>query len=338
MLSFKKSLNWYLDDGINLVMINDWVRNNFFEQSMINTVMGKNCVDVGFGTGLLSILACKHGAKHITAFESDVDRYELGSAIIEELNLQDKIQLINDHYFHAYPTDAEVMFTETLSGDIWGEGLLDSIPRHKAITMIPDQCFAYFLAIPVSTALIDRMMIQEHDPDIFNPLVDIDNRFVDLINGIIDDTWRDKKNLDSIAKVRQHWQDISSRRQIKKINLCSLPREVRDIYERIITSAPIGKTYYRVNFTNRTVETSDANGVRIVPLNFENPQISLNIDLSAYHSPAILLVCRPGISYKKQTLMLDRCENWGLPQCQIYQHPYNKITVTHDMITGQLNL
>ena len=177
MSLLQKNLNWYLDDGINLVMINDYLRNSFFEKSFINTVAGKNCIDVGFGTGLLSILALKHGAKHITAFESNVDRYDFGVAMIHALNLEDKIHLINERYCHTSSVECEVLFSETVCSTLWGEGFLNSIPRHRSINIIPGQCFVEFLVIPVSEALANRLMINEHDPDIFDPLVDVDQRF-----------------------------------------------------------------------------------------------------------------------------------------------------------------
>lgn len=333
----KTPLDWYLDDGINLIMINDWCRNNFFEQSLKDAVADKNCIEVGFGTGLLSILALKHGAKHIVAFESDYDRYNLGLSIVEKLNLQDKIDLVHERYSHTHAATADVLFTETLDKTIWGEGLFNSIPRQKSMTMIPDQCFVNLSVIPVSQSLIDRLMINEHDPDIFNPLVDIDHRFVDYINEIIDDQWRDRKNLDSIATVRKRWAKLSAKKTAGLINVHNFPHEIINLYDKIITSASNEQAHYRVDLVEQNITILDANGARCSALDFDQPEICMDLDLSKSASPAVLVVFRPGICYKGHTLFLDRCESWGLPGSKIYRAPYGKITVSHDMSTNQLS-
>ena len=54
------ALDWNNNDGIYLPMINDAIRNQFYEKIIAKAVNGKSCTDVGFGTGFLSILALKH--------------------------------------------------------------------------------------------------------------------------------------------------------------------------------------------------------------------------------------------------------------------------------------
>ena len=113
-MDFLNRIDWHNHDGVNLGMINDFMRNQFYDRILSRYVKDQDCTDIGFGTGLLSMLALKHGARHVRAFESDRDRYQLGCKIIEQLNLTDWIELINERYDHSYqPTP--VTFTETVN-------------------------------------------------------------------------------------------------------------------------------------------------------------------------------------------------------------------------------
>ncbi len=52
-------------------------------------------MDVGSGTGLLSLFAAQAGAKHVYAVEASEGIYELSKAIVKANNLEDKITVIN---------------------------------------------------------------------------------------------------------------------------------------------------------------------------------------------------------------------------------------------------
>jgi predicted RNA methylase len=86
-MSMIDQIDFLNHDGVNRAMINDFMRNQFYDNIFAETVKDQHCVDIGFGTGLLSILALKHGARSVTAYESDPARFELGQLIIQTLNL-----------------------------------------------------------------------------------------------------------------------------------------------------------------------------------------------------------------------------------------------------------
>jgi predicted RNA methylase len=88
-----KLLDWKFDNGISTYMTTDKDRNQFMDRVLARTVKDKNCLDIGFGTGLLSFLAVKHGAKHVTAFEFNYERYLLGQYLIEKMGLQDQTSI-----------------------------------------------------------------------------------------------------------------------------------------------------------------------------------------------------------------------------------------------------
>lgn len=52
-------------------------------------------MDVGSGTGLLSLFCAQAGAKHVYAVEASKGIYELSKAIVKANNLQEKITIIN---------------------------------------------------------------------------------------------------------------------------------------------------------------------------------------------------------------------------------------------------
>jgi len=83
--------------------VGDWVgddkqRNMFYAHMISQECPGKICYDVGVGNGLLTILALKHGAQHVYAFERDSATAEFFQNIVYGLNLQNKVTLIKDNF------------------------------------------------------------------------------------------------------------------------------------------------------------------------------------------------------------------------------------------------
>jgi predicted RNA methylase len=83
-------------------MINDTGRNVFYKAAIEQSVRGKVVCDIGTGTGLLSILAAKAGAKKIYAVEMDPGRADYARRMFDRLGLSDTIEVINDNFFNKY--------------------------------------------------------------------------------------------------------------------------------------------------------------------------------------------------------------------------------------------
>ena len=164
-------------------MLNDVSRNHFYDQ-VLTEVRDQHCVEIGFGTGLLSMLALKHGARSIVAYESDPDCYRLGCEVIKMLKLQDRITLINQRYNHTCEHDHSVVFTETVDDNIWGEGLYSSLPRRPGKRFLPGQYFLEIYVMPIS-ADIASSLIRAHEEHQFSPGVDIHPQFVSYINLLL---------------------------------------------------------------------------------------------------------------------------------------------------------
>jgi hypothetical protein len=175
-------IDWHNHDGVNLPMINDFMRNQFYDRVLSRHVAGKHCTDVGFGTGLLTMIALKHGAAHVRAFESDYHRYHLGVEIIRRLDLGSQIELINDRYDHNH-TPTSITFSETVNGNLWWEGLWNSLPVGAETKFLPGEYFLELWATVVPDAFAQGLTKIGQTQQYFSPGVELDYKFIDVVNS-----------------------------------------------------------------------------------------------------------------------------------------------------------
>jgi protein arginine N-methyltransferase 1 len=98
---YVKDSDYYFDGyshfNIHEEMLKDKVRTNAYMKAILDNrdlFKGKIVLDVGSGTGILSIFAAKAGAKHVYAIEK-AGIYLHSIKIIEENGLSDKITVVN---------------------------------------------------------------------------------------------------------------------------------------------------------------------------------------------------------------------------------------------------
>lgn len=186
-IDFLSRIDWHNQDGVNLGMINDFMRNQFYDRILSRYVKDQDCTDIGFGTGLLSIMALKHGARHVRAFESNITRFYLGREIIKQLGLQDRITLINKRYTRDIdPTP--ISFTETVNCNLWQEGLWNSLPLDNSCVFLPGTYFLELWAVPISERFAKGLCRSAAEPKAFDPGVDIDPKFVESVNSLCGNT------------------------------------------------------------------------------------------------------------------------------------------------------
>jgi hypothetical protein len=285
-------------DGVYLSMLNDVSRNHFYDQ-VLTEVRDHDCVEIGFGTGLLSMLALKHGARSIVAYESDPDRYRLGCEVIKVLKLQDRVTLINQRYDHTCKHDQTVVFTETVDDNIWGEGLYDSLPRQSGKRFLPGQYFLEIYAVPISTDVASSL-IQAHEQHQFSPGVDVDTRFVSYINLLLS---------------KKYKKPIKSR--------VGLPSGLTEL-----TPMP---TYvdWATNNTYAGRYVVDANA------QFVNESVR-RLQVHTDKQP-VLIVPRAGMQHGSDKLYLDT-GHWKLPaNPAVINAPNSRVMVEHDLHTGKIS-
>ena len=296
-MDFLDRVDFENHDGVYLSMLNDVSRNQFYDQ-MLTEVRDHDCVEIGFGTGLLSMLALKHGARSIVAYESDPDRYRLGCEIIKILKLQDRITLINQRYDHTCKHDQTVVFTETVDDNIWGEGLYNSLPRQPGQQFLPGQYFLEIYAVPISTDIASSL-IQAHENNHFSPGVDIDPRFVSYVNLLLS---------------KKYNKPIKSK--------VGLPDGVTEL-----TPMP---TYidWATNNTYAGRYVVDANGAFV-----DNPIKKLQVE--TFNQP-VLIVPRAGVQHSSKRLYLDT-GHWKPPaNPAVINSPNSRVIVEHDFRTGKI--
>lgn len=297
-MDFLDRVDFKNHDGVYLSMLNDVSRNQFYDQ-ILTEVQDKNCVEIGFGTGLLSMLALKHGARSIVAYESDPDRYRLGCEVIKVLKLQDRVTLINQRYDHTCKHAQEVVFTETVDDNIWGEGLYNSLPRQSGRQFLPGQYFLEIYAIPISTDIAGSL-IQTHEENHFSPGVDIDSRFVSYVNLLLS---------------KKYNKPIKSK--------VGLPEGVTEL-----TPMP---TYidWATNNTYAGRYVFDANAPFV-----DQPIRQLQVDTA---KQPVLIVPRAGMQHGSDRLYLDT-GHWKLPANPAVINTLNsRVIVEHDLRTGKIS-
>jgi len=313
-------IDWTNHDGVNHGMINDFMRNQFYDRMLSVSVQDQHCVDIGFGTGLLSMLALKHGAQSVVAYESDPARYELGSLIIQELGLAN-ITLLNQRFDHGLLDQHKgcVFFSETVSGNLWQEGLFSSLPRLPGTNFLPKEYFLEMWACVVPDSFASGLA--DSTPALmFDPGVDVDQKFVDFVNQVgFKRSSNVHSRLDSGIKHIDTGKDTPWG-WIPYMRLCA--------YHGQIVAG------YSIQAANVLIK--HWNGASML-LNFDVPNIELVVDTAAWKNCSVVLMPRMGLQYDQDKLYLDT-GHWGLGQSPILvSRPAHNIKVSHNVTYGNIN-
>lgn len=322
-MEFLKYINFISDDGVNRGMINDFVRNQFYENIFIDNVKDQHCIDIGFGTGLLSVLALKHGAKTIVAYEIDQHRYQLGRYIIDQMGYGDKIQLINQKFTHndfqQHP-GVTTVFSETVNGDLWQEGLFNSLPRSSGLNFLPKNYFLELYACEIPRVFAQGLL-QFRTNQGFTPGVDLDNKFVQLIN-----------QLGFLTHQEEIFEDLN------ELNIVNSGQDTEwgwIPYLRLCISSGQLVGGYSVDANQRLIKF--VYSAETKSIDFDQTSISFVVDTKKYSDRCVLLVPRVGMSYNNHRLYLDT-GHWGPTQYPvILNDPQSNILVDHNLYTGNIN-
>lgn len=312
-------IDWQNHDGVNIPMIRDFMRNQFYEDIIKDNVQDKTVLDIGFGTGLLSILALKHGAKHIIAYESNEDRYQLGIEMIESCGLQNKVELRNEKYNWTLQDslDVDVVITETVNGDLWWEGMWNNLPRQAGPLFLPGEYFCEIYVKPIPKAFAELIGVERPTHDFFYPAVDLDETFVDFVNQKISD-WR---GTDIALGVKQHLHN-----GINKFN-----NRVDTVWGWIPWMRAVDHEKY---LNAKTIVNANKSTLDDQKINFAIDSIDCDIHLDA--SEYSLVVPRMGLSYGEHKLYLDT-GHWGPTNDAIICKGLDAVTMSQSTRTGAIS-
>ncbi len=125
----------------HFAMLNDVNRNEAFELAIEKTVRdGDHVVDIGAGTGLLSLLAVRHGAHRVDAFEADKALAETAEQVVIAHGESARIT-VHPRLSHEVglpdETRADVLITEIFDCGLIGEGVIGSLREARRTLLKP---------------------------------------------------------------------------------------------------------------------------------------------------------------------------------------------------------
>ena len=135
---------WALNQVIQMVvpryhfnMLNDNLRNEVYDNAIRKAVDENTTVlDVGTGSGLLSMMAARAGAKKIFACEMVRPVADVARTIVESNGYKDKIKVIGKKSNELkigtdIPEKIDLLITETIDSALIGEGIIPIIRHAK---------------------------------------------------------------------------------------------------------------------------------------------------------------------------------------------------------------
>ncbi|XP_063879584.1 protein arginine N-methyltransferase 9-like isoform X2 [Scylla paramamosain] len=135
-----------LVDRWHLPMLNDAGRNAAFRMAITEAVReGYNTVlDIGSGTGLLSIYALWAGAKEVYACEEDTFMSEICSSVLQMNRNATAIQILNKHSKDILipsdiPQKVSLVVSETVDAGLFGEHILSTLQHAWQHLLLPPQ-------------------------------------------------------------------------------------------------------------------------------------------------------------------------------------------------------
>ncbi len=124
---------WSNDCVWHFPMLNDQGRNQAFQQAIERAVQpGDQVLDIGAGSGLLSLMAARAGADRVTACEFVAPIAEKAVEIVVSQGYADRIQVINKRSTDLQipqdlPQAVDLIVSEIFSADLVSEGALGSL-------------------------------------------------------------------------------------------------------------------------------------------------------------------------------------------------------------------
>ena len=317
-------IDWQNHDGVNISMLNDHVRNQFYNRILRDNVLDQDCIDIGFGTGLLSMLALQHGAKSITAVESDIERYQLGLDIIKLCSVESKIKLFNTRYSHDMPlyVDHPVIFSETVNGNLWQEGLWNSLPRTPGQSWLPGCLFLEIYAVPVPHSFAAGLCHAAPPADqlFFDPGVDLPDDFVFVLNDYLNT----RPNIHGSLDAGLHC--ISSDHKT--------PWGFKPWFRNLLP-AQASLASYKIQINQCTISVKDSKGSRCNSIDFGHKHLELMLDCVSSHETPMVLIPRCGMEHGSDRLYLD-LGHWGPMKDPIVVYGLDCVRIEHDLTSGQL--
>ncbi|XP_003790254.1 protein arginine N-methyltransferase 9 [Otolemur garnettii] len=131
--NFYRVANWLVERW-HFIMLNDTKRNVTYNAAIQKAVSlgSKSVLDIGAGTGILSMFAKKAGAHSVYACELSKTMYELACDIVAANKMEEGIKLLHMKSLDIeipkhIPERVSLVVTETVDAGLFGEGIVESL-------------------------------------------------------------------------------------------------------------------------------------------------------------------------------------------------------------------
>ncbi|XP_053072864.1 protein arginine N-methyltransferase 9 isoform X2 [Acinonyx jubatus] len=164
--NFYRVANWLVERW-HFIMLNDTKRNTIYNAAIQDAVClgSKSVLDIGAGTGILSMFAKKAGAHSVYACELSKTMYELACDVVAANKMETGIKLLHMKSLDIeipkhIPERVSLVVTETVDAGLFGEGIVESlIHAWEHLLLQPKtrgengNCEKYGKVIPASAVL-----------------------------------------------------------------------------------------------------------------------------------------------------------------------------------------
>lgn len=116
----------FADPWEHLRLLSDRGRNDALLTLLERRAKGARVLEVGCGTGLLSVVAARLGAEHVYAVEV-TELADRARALVEANGLGDRVTVIQAKLEDLEPTPCDLVFSELLNADPYYEGVLPAM-------------------------------------------------------------------------------------------------------------------------------------------------------------------------------------------------------------------
>ena len=152
----------------HILMLNNQVRNVAFYRAIVDTIKpGDIVLDIGTGTGLLSMMAARFEAGHVYTCEVSPSLYQKALEIISLNGLSDRITVFNKISFNLTSADippCDVLITETIADDVFGEDILTVVDDAQKRLLKPNakiipQSLRVYVAVVESQHFMEKLWV-----------------------------------------------------------------------------------------------------------------------------------------------------------------------------------
>lgn len=131
--NFYRVANWLVERW-HFIMLNDVQRNRLYQKAIGNAVQAgcKTVLDIGTGTGILSMFAKSAGASHVYACELSKTMFDLACEVVAANHMEGEIKLLHmkSHDVRVpehIPEKVSLVVTETVDAGLFGEGIVETL-------------------------------------------------------------------------------------------------------------------------------------------------------------------------------------------------------------------